>query len=309
MTIARKYQISLEDTPFYHIYNRCVRRAFLCGTDKYSGKCYEHRRQLIVDRIELLASAFHIDVSNYAIMSNHYHMILRVNSTKDWDEFQVLTAWSKLCKIDNYCDSFIKGEALNKAQLFWVKKKAAMYRRRLMDISWFMKLLNEHIARLANKEDEVTGTFFESRFKSQALLDAKALLTCMAYVDSNPIRAAMAATAETSNYTSVQQRIKNTSSFLLDFAAIDDFPDFNLADYCELVNTSGQAIATNKKAFVDNKMPAILVLLGTNDNIWLRDLRHFKSVGKKAYGASEILAQFMQTVKSKILHDTETCPA
>ena len=42
------------------------------------------------------------------------------------------------------------------------------------------KLLNEYIAKQANSEDKVTGSFFESRFKSQALLDERALLTCMA---------------------------------------------------------------------------------------------------------------------------------
>jgi len=71
-----------------------------------------------------------------------------------------------------------------------------------------MQLLNQYIARQANIEDKVTGCFWESRFKSQALLDERALLTCMAYVDLNPIRAAMAKTPENSDYTSIQERIK-----------------------------------------------------------------------------------------------------
>lgn len=82
MTLPRKQLISIEDTPYYHIVSRCVRRAFLCGKDKYSGKNYEHRRELIVDKVNLLASVFHIEVCAYAIMSKHYHLVLKVNDLK-----------------------------------------------------------------------------------------------------------------------------------------------------------------------------------------------------------------------------------
>ena len=106
MTLARKYLISPEDTPYYHVMTRCVRRAFLCGKDKYSGNCYEHRRQLIVDRIKQLAEVFNIDVCAYAIMSNHYHLVLKINSTGNWDDKQVLVYWSQLCTPKYICQKF-----------------------------------------------------------------------------------------------------------------------------------------------------------------------------------------------------------
>ncbi len=77
MTRPRSALISLADTPWYHVVNRCVRRAFLCGYDAHTGQNFEHRRGWVETRIRELSSVFAIDVAAYAVMSNHLHLILR----------------------------------------------------------------------------------------------------------------------------------------------------------------------------------------------------------------------------------------
>jgi hypothetical protein len=85
-------------------------------------------------------------------------------------------------------------------------------RRRLSDISWWMRCTTEHIARRANREDRCTGHFWEGRYKCQLLLDEASLLACAAYVDLNPVRAAMAETPEESTFTGVKDRIDDLSA-------------------------------------------------------------------------------------------------
>jgi len=309
MTLARKYLISPETTPYYHVMARCVRRAYLCGIDKYSGNNYEHRRQPIVDRIKFLAGIFNIDVCAYSIMNNHYHLVLKINSTEKWSEKQVLAYWSELCHLKPLCQRFLEDDSMTYGELEIANRQTDVYRKRLMSISWFMKLLNEHIAKECNKEEGIGGTFFESRFKSQALLDEKALLTCMAYVDLNPIRAAIAATPETSDYTSIQARIKNTETFLIDLGFSEDAIDFTLADYIDLVDATGRTIRADKRGFIDKNLPPILSRIGLEAITWLDELNQFKFNGRKALGTIEKLKKYVKHIKAKMKMDISLRPA
>ncbi|MET0068358.1 MAG: transposase, partial [Candidatus Thiodiazotropha sp.] len=209
MPKPRKALISLDNTPYYHCISRCVRRAFLCGEDPLTGQSYNHRRQWILDKLIELSDCFAIDCCGYALMSNHYHLVLHVDgeAAKNWSQETVINRWQRLFKGSVLVDRYQSGLNQSRAEQNTMDLLVSKWRERLSDISWYMRCLNESVARRANQEDQCTGRFWEGRFKSQALLDEKALAACLAYVDLNPIRAGMAQTPESSEYTSISERI------------------------------------------------------------------------------------------------------
>ena len=210
MPKPRYTQVSLEATPYYHCTSRCVRRAFLCGIDTLTQKSFEHRRQWLEDKLLILGELFALDICAYAIMSNHYHVVLHINKAQadSWSVKDVISIWHQLFSGNVLSQRYMNNEALDKAEGDALNTVVAGWRERLMDISWFMRILNECIARQANAEDECTGRFWEGRFKCQALLDEAAIAACMVYVDLIPIRAKMTTTPETSLHTSIKRRIE-----------------------------------------------------------------------------------------------------
>jgi hypothetical protein len=139
-----------------------------------------------------LANLFAIDAAAYAVMSNHYHIVVRIDVERaaGWSLEEVLERWMSLFTGPVLVQRYLspEGAQMTEAQIEKVRELAEGYRERLTNLSWFMRILNENIAREANREDGVKGRFWEGRFKSQALLDEAALLSAMAYVDLNPIR-------------------------------------------------------------------------------------------------------------------------
>ncbi|WP_372972176.1 transposase [Marinobacter sp.] len=306
MTRPREQLVLIADTPYYHVVSRCVRRTFLCGYDRDTGRNYEHRRQWIEDRIRILSSLFAIDVCSYAVMSNHYHLVVKLSpeQAEGWGDDEVLARWSSLYKGPLIIQRYLKGESLASAERRSLESTVAVYRKRLTELSWFMKCLNEPIAREANREDDCTGHFWESRFKSQALLTEQAVLSCMAYVDLNPVRAAMADTPEDSDHTSVKERLAPQFDLAqamqnqLDSGYLRQFPVslkpllnfegnerdsvqrgilFSLSDYLELVDYTGRSIHPSKRGYIPDTKPPILTRLGLSPDEWLREACEFEA--------------------------------
>ena len=315
MPKPRKAQVCLDTTPYYHCVSRCVRRAFLCGKDPHSGYNFEHRRQWIEDQLYKLSAIFAIDLCAYAVMSNHYHVVLHVDREQadQWDTWAVIERWHQLFKGTLLTQRYLRREPLDRPEQQAVDDIAICWRQRLCDISWFMRVMNEAIARAANQEDGCSGRFWEGRYKSQALLDEKALAACMAYVDLNPLRARMANTPETSDYTSIKQRAKTAQAAhspthprqqakrLLPFAGNprQDMPKglpFRLTDYLELVDWSGRIIRDDKRGAISNQLPPLLERLQIDPRHWLYTSQHFESRFKGLVGSAFALKQACATL-------------
>jgi putative transposase len=277
MTTSRASQVHVETTAYYHCISRCVRQAYLCGRDEHSGKSFDHRKQWLVDRLTRLSSVFAIDVCAFAVMSNHFHLVLRVDKARaqSWDEDEVIRRYGKLFRASKAQLGLLSGKAR--------MERIALWRARLWDLSWMMRGLNEHIARQANKEDGCTGRFWEGRFKSQALLDEAGLLTCMAYVDLNPVRAGAAKSLEGSDFTSIQSRLQAAArrkrtparglvAFRDQAQASDATLPMLFADYVQLVEWTGRSVRAGKGT-IRGAAPQILARLGVDADTWVRTMR------------------------------------
>jgi REP element-mobilizing transposase RayT len=285
MGYARKNLISLQDTPYYHCIARCVRRSWLWGVDEYAGKDYSHRKQWVLTRLEQLCAIFSIEVCAYAVMSNHYHLVLHVDASQasGWTQAEVVERWTRLFRAPTLVQRWSSGEALDTERAA-AERIIERWRQRLCDVSWYMRCLNEYLARRANQEDRCKGRFWEGRFKSQALLDEAGLLTAMAYVDLNPIRAGIAKSPEESEFTSIYQRIArlrnprrrgSSAPIRPRLAPFSDEADrararlpFTLRDYLALVDWSGRAIRADKRGFIDAALPPILRRIGVEAEAW-----------------------------------------
>lgn len=318
MATRRSDLVNLSETPFYHCVTRCVRQCYLCGYDKNTGQSFEHRRGWVEKRTLFLSSVYAIDLCAYAVMSNHVHVVLRVDekTANSLSMREVLIRWHKLHKGTLLTKSYLAGEVLSEAELLSVERTAAVYRKRLFSISWFMRDLNEYIARAANAEDECKGRFWEGRFKSQALLDEKALLSCMVYVDLNPIRASLAKTLEGSEYTSIKRRIhchstSKTSTGILPFqsdTACSNQNCLNLTftEYVTLVTQTGKAVRDGKAGFIDGEYQASLHQIALSSSQWLKASLEFEQHFSIAAGSERRIKNFQYTTGRRKLKGVST---
>ena len=309
--LSRAEMFDPSEVAILHICARVVRRCFLFGIDPFTGKNHDHRKVWIEEQLKLLAANFGIDLLAMAILSNHFHLILRSRPdvVATWDDTEVARRWLMLCPKRKKQDR--SPEEPNEFELNSIRNDPDMLatiRTRLSDVSWWMRLLCQNIGTRANQEDEQVGKFFQGRFRAVRILDEETLLACAAYVDLNPIRAAMAETLEASDYTSVQRRIQSlqqastsatnigtTVDSFLSPLTIDEkndpigacanqsrercsdkgFLSMSIEDYLELLDASARQVRSDKAGFTPSEVPPIFARLKLDPDYWKLQIKDF----------------------------------
>ena len=330
--LARGEVIHPDQVQIIHAVQRCVRRAYLCGDDRLTGQSFEHRRGWIRDRLEFLASVFGIDCLTYTVMHNHLHIVLRSRPdvVATWGDEEVARRWLKLFpRRKNKDGSAAEPTDAELSMITGNPQTLADRRRRLSDISWWMRCTAETIARRANKEEECSGRFWEGRFKAQEILDEAGLLACAAYVDLNPVRAALAQTPEESEYTGAKDRLddlaerqsatgdthawersrRRTRSGWLSPIEIRESSDptgpdasqtgrrashkgflsCSLSDYLKLLDWTGRQLRADKRGKIPKQLAPILSRIGLDGAGWCELVKKYGRLFKRVAGSPDHL--------------------
>ncbi|MBX2837125.1 MAG: transposase [Gammaproteobacteria bacterium] len=253
-----------------------------------------------------MSASYCIDTAGYAILSNHYHLLLHVDQAlaESLTDDEVLERW---CKI-HHCPALLKlwrdGVKLSAVQLNKCVKLLAQIRDNLSNISRFMGDLNEKIARWANKEDQCKGRFWEGRFECQAILDRDSLLQTLCYVDLNPVRAGIASTPESSRYTSIYRRLRVEKTGMLPFVRKDNdkilqpqkaIPIY-FEEYLALLDWTGKELRYDKRGAIAADLPPILTRIGRSSDNWLSYMRPKVSWFPRAVGSTEKVKGYARAI-------------
>ena len=299
MTTPRRLLVDPDNACDYHLVSRCVRRSWLCGRDRRTGRDYSHRKAWLAERIAQLSRCFAVQIWAYAVMSSHFHLVARYDpqACRRWSGEEAARRWTEA-----FPPKPRRGQSAEEAKaeaaelLLGDPDRLERARATLGSLSMFMKHLKQPIARRANREDGCKGHFFEQRFYSGALLSGKALLAAMAYVDLNEVRAGIAARIEDCRHSSIAVRVREN-----DAAAVDGYlapvlsglpdgaaglpgPSVRPGDYAAMVRSAAAAVAAPKGA------PAAGA---GGESGWLARISALRR-RQRAYGSRELLAEWAE---------------
>ncbi len=185
----------------YHIISRVSRGEFLLDDD---GKEY------FMNLMFKLAKAYYVDITSFAIMSNHFHILL----SNRRDEVEKATKDELFSK---YKEAY--GNNAEPPEGSFIKKSYEIeydedggverLRKRLGSVSRYIQELKQGFTKWYNYKNKCKGVLWADRFKGIAISKGDAELICSAYVDLNPVRAGIVKKPEDYRWSSIGLRVRN----------------------------------------------------------------------------------------------------
>ena len=183
--MARTARIKQESAcvAYYHLMSRTNNKVFLFHD--------AHMRDLLVAALQRAATFSGVELLSYTIMFNHFHVVVCVDRTAgSVPEAELVRRVGVLKGSDAARNLAAHWSRLRKAGDFdRLEEEVSKLRRRMNDISAFMKTFKEMANILFKKENRYCGSIWSGRFKSTLIEDGAYLNTCMRYAYYNPIRA------------------------------------------------------------------------------------------------------------------------
>lgn len=209
-----RYEITRPgEIAVYHTWSRCVQRAFLFGKDPDTQVDHSDRRGELEKLIKYQAGVFAVDIGNYSILSNHFHLLARTRPdiVQNWSDEEVALRWRAAWP------SWSRGDWVRKVDDHQVQevldhpKRLAYARNALSDLSWLMARIKEPIAKRINRLNHKSGHVWEARFGSRMIETEVDLFQCSIYVDLNQLKAGMIESLEQSQHAGIEYRLQQES--------------------------------------------------------------------------------------------------
>ena len=152
-------------------------------------------KEVLRKQIWLVAEFCGVQIVTYAILSNHFHVLVRVPKKTEIADAELLRRYCLLHPRPT-CYQATRLKVIE-SQLADNGPDAEEWRRRMSalmgDVSQFMKLLKQRFSIWFNKSHGRFGTLWSERFKSVLVEGAgRVLRTMAAYIDLNCVRAGLA---------------------------------------------------------------------------------------------------------------------
>lgn len=171
-----------EEEAYYHCISRIAGGQWLLGAVE---------KEVLRRQVWAVAEYCGLEVVTYVVMSNHYHVLLKVPQSREVGDEELLARFRGLYpKLKVTQERFLKvveedmkrdGEVARA----WRQRQL----RQMFDVSQYNKLLKMRFSIWYNQVHERYGTLWSERFKSVLVGSGEALRKMAAYIDGNAVRA------------------------------------------------------------------------------------------------------------------------